>query len=185
MEENYHVSNIELEVLPAVIQAKFVKKETVPTIYWMYCTLSVFQNKAFSYLVFHHVISGVKEEICVHSIWRAGQTCQLSPWDPSPWGAVWKASKPFVANFPSWGAQRKRWECHRFCTQSWQERVYTRKAKQAWFVLGWPFWAFYIKGPSCAWVLAVRTWTSGVVPAANRACSSAWWAQDVFGSTYC
>lgn len=112
MAENYHVSNIELEVLPAVIWAKYVRKETVPIIYWMYCTLSVFKNKQkFSYLVFHHVISGVKKEICVHSIWRAGQACQLSPWDPSPWGAVWKASQPLVANFPSWGAQRKRYWC--------------------------------------------------------------------------
>lgn len=70
------------------MRKKYVRKEAVPTIYGMYCTLSVFKYKAFSYLVFQPVISGEKKEICVHSIWRAGQACQLSAWDPSPWGAV-------------------------------------------------------------------------------------------------
>lgn len=143
-----------------------MRKETVPRICWMYCTLSVFKNKAVSYLVFHHVISGVKEEICVHIIWRAGQACQLSPRDPSPRWAIWKASKPFVANFPPWGTQRKVlvfWECHRFCTRSWQESVYSRKDKHAWFRLGWHLGAFFIRGLSCALVLAARTWTPGTV----------------------
>lgn len=125
----------------------------------MCCLPSVFKNKAVSYLIFHDVVSSVKKEFGVHIFWRAGQACQLSPGDPRPRGAICKASKPFVANFPSWGMQRKMlvfWErsrlcCHHF-TRTWQESGYTRGAENGWFRLGWHLCSFVIKGLSCALV---------------------------------
>lgn len=124
----------------------------------------MFKNKALSYLVFHDVVSSVKKEIGVHIFWRAGQACQLSPRDPRPRRAIWKASEPFVANFPSWDTQRKMlvcWEgswsgCHHF-TRSWQDSVYSREAENGWFGLGWRLCLVFMKGLSCAPVPCARS----------------------------
>lgn len=104
-------------------------------------------------MIVNDVVFSEKEETGVHIFWRAGQACQLSPWDPRPRRNICKASKPFIANLPSWSTQRKMsvfWQhsrlgCYHF-TRSWQNSVCTREAENGCFRLGWQMCSFFIKG---------------------------------------